>query len=362
MQPLRRQPLRRQPLPEAPRRADAWAEQACRFPRLLAPAEHTRLLDAFRELLPIGAGTEPHLAAVMADAVEHPGSLVRAQLVYALAAGGGVGETLALRAAIAVEYFHTASLIFDDLPAMDDATERRGRTCPHLAFGEASAMLGALALINQGYALLWQVLLTLPPTARDRAAALITETFGADGLLNGQALDLHFAPRRDAQPNPGGEVLEVAAGKTVPLIRLTLLLPALLSGERAPVRDALARLASLWGLAYQVIDDFKDCLMTESETGKTPERDGLHGRPNLPTRAGRRQALKTLDRLLAQARRILARLALAPAQRAPLGLLQSTLDGERAAIEQRLRPATPWATASDSGGARGRVPIAVPRP
>ena len=48
--------------------------------------------------------------------------------------------------AIALEYFHTASLVFDDLPCMDNALERRGVPCVHFAFGEAGAILTALAL------------------------------------------------------------------------------------------------------------------------------------------------------------------------------------------------------------------------
>ena len=58
--------------------------------------------------------------------------------------------------AIALEYFHTASLLFDDLPCMDNASERRGVPCVHLAFGEAGAILAALALINRAYALSWR--------------------------------------------------------------------------------------------------------------------------------------------------------------------------------------------------------------
>jgi geranylgeranyl diphosphate synthase type II len=40
--------------------------------------------------------------------------------------------------ALALEYFHTASLIFDDLPCMDNALERPGAPCVHVAFGEST--------------------------------------------------------------------------------------------------------------------------------------------------------------------------------------------------------------------------------
>ncbi|NJM12209.1 MAG: hypothetical protein HC889_10265 [Synechococcaceae cyanobacterium SM1_2_3] len=78
-----------------------------------------------------------------------------------------------------MEYFHTASLIFDDLPSMDDAEERRGHPCPHKVHGESAAILGALALINRGYALLWKVLSRLPRQRRHRAAELVESCLGS---------------------------------------------------------------------------------------------------------------------------------------------------------------------------------------
>lgn len=50
--------------------------------------------------------------------------------------------------AAALEFLHTSSLIFDDLPCMDDAGLRRGRPALHLQFGEAHAILAGLALLN----------------------------------------------------------------------------------------------------------------------------------------------------------------------------------------------------------------------
>ena len=55
--------------------------------------------------------------------------------------------------AIAIECLHTASLVLDDLPAMDDARERRGRPTLHREIGEADAILVATALVSRAYAL-----------------------------------------------------------------------------------------------------------------------------------------------------------------------------------------------------------------
>jgi len=234
---------------------------------ILSPALDERYLrDGFRRLLPVGVHLERHLRGVIDDVLDHPGSLVRARLAYSLLREHDLDAERAREVAIAIEYFHTASLVFDDMPAMDGAEERRGHTCPHLVHGEAAATLGALALINRGYALLWKVIGGLSPARRQAASELVTSCLGLDGILNGQALDLHFAEQEDAGADA---VLEVAEGKTVSLIRLTLILPALVAGIDDAVIERLERLTTVWGLGYQVADDFKDCLMTDDETGKS---------------------------------------------------------------------------------------------
>ncbi len=104
--------------------------------------------------------------------------------------------------AVALEYFHTASLLFDDLPCMDNALERRGAPCVHLAFGEEGAILTALALINRAYALTWRAVAGCPQVRQVRALAYIEHCLGVEGLLNGQSLDLHYStlPRTTARP------------------------------------------------------------------------------------------------------------------------------------------------------------------
>ena len=61
---------------------------------------------------------------------------------------------MVLPAACAVEMAHTASLILDDLPSMDDARLRRGRRGLPPRHGEANAVLAAFALLNRAFELL----------------------------------------------------------------------------------------------------------------------------------------------------------------------------------------------------------------
>lgn len=315
--------------------------------QLLADGELREVVAAWQNALAPQGSVEPRLAAVVDHLIRHPGSLVRAQLAHAVGTTSGLGGDRACDLAVAVELFHSASLVFDDLPAMDDATTRRGVPCPHVLWGEGFAILGGLALVTRGYARLWAGLIGSPPDVQRAAVELVDSCLGLDGILGGQARDLAFAaPLTSLSANANGpsssrpqgreleparsaaEVLQVAAGKSAPLLRLAIELPALVAGVDASARGELAELAGVWGLAYQALDDFKDRLAGAAESGKTPARDAALGRPNLAAVAGDSAALAMLDELLAAGRAQLARLDPAVPTVA-LPALQGLLEAQR---------------------------------
>jgi geranylgeranyl diphosphate synthase type II len=301
--------------------------------RILDDTEFDRVRDGFRELLPVGPDLERHLAGVVDDTLQHPGSLVRAQLAHATLLELGVQPSSSIRLSVAIEYFHTASLLFDDLPSMDDAEERRSRPCPHLVHGEAATVLAALGLINEAYSLLWEALGPLPDSTRSRTSSLVKECLGLQGILNGQSRDHHFGEGA----RTAADAVEASAGKTVPLIRLTLVLPALVGGATARELDRLESLSSCWGLAYQILDDFKDRLMDHEEVGKSTGRDVLLVRPSVPATAGSAGAMGRLDELLSNAAGLLADLqGSGTRQWSHLEQLQARLSAVRADIAARL--------------------------
>src|SRR5579862_2795849 len=123
----------------------------------------SRLRHAFHAGMALPPGTEPHLAGALRDTLHHPGSMVRAELAFRIACAFGLPDDRSEQLAIAIEYFHTASLLFDDLPSMDDAQLRRGALCAHHVHGEGAAILAALALINRAYSLVWKSVSGLSP-------------------------------------------------------------------------------------------------------------------------------------------------------------------------------------------------------
>lgn len=236
----------------------------------------TQLQDAFMRTLPVTPEIEQHLAGALGETLRNPGSMIRAELAYRVARSFDQPNHTAQDLAIALEYFHTASLLFDDLPAMDNAADRRGAPCVHHVYGEGTAMLAALALINRAYALTWKAAADAPRAVQQQALDYLERNLGLSGLLNGQSQDIHYATLSADARIPH----QIALGKTVSLIRLSLVLPALLGGASPSEVRRLECLAVFWGLGYQTLDDLKDVLYPAGETGKTGARDAQLNRPN----------------------------------------------------------------------------------
>jgi len=289
--------------------------------------------DAFSTGLPMPATLDPRFEEALRHVLDNPGSLIRPRMVFLVATAYGLQAAAARDLAIALEYFHTASLIFDDLPCMDNAQERRGAACVHFKFGEAEAILSALALINRAYALSWRAASSASTERQTRALAYLEQCLGISGLLNGQSLDLHYA----ALPHNRETTERIARGKTVSLIRLTLVLPAMLGGASARELQLLERIALYWGIAYQMTDDLKDVLDSKAKAGKTVARDLLLDRPNSASALGIPGAIARLSRFIDLGDRTLARLVQSKLGLSFLGRLRRSLEEELVRITDNLK-------------------------
>ena len=213
-------------------------------------------------LAPAGA-----LPEILHDAVRYtlllPGKRLRAILVLDACAMLKGEEERALGLACAVEMVHAASLILDDLPSMDDATLRRGKPTLHREVGEANAILAAVALLNGAFARIAAEEL-LRERERVRAAAILAEAIGADGLIGGQVADLAATGRRLDL-----DALEyIHSHKTGALFLAAAELGALAAKGRERDVDALRRYAKNLGLAFQITDDLLDYSGDPAKTGK----------------------------------------------------------------------------------------------
>ena len=259
-----------------------------------------RLAAALVRHAPRAPFVESHLEAALAQTVGRTGKLFRAHLVYTAAGRHGLKRRAAEKLACAVEYFHAASLVLDDLPCMDNATLRRGLPCIHRQHGEATAILVALALINRAYFLAGDALATQPARVRAEARRCLDRCLGVAGLVGGQAWDLAFAGT-SRSPRVIGSI---AAAKTGALFELAILLPAALARPRTHERRALRALCVYWGQLFQAADDLRDVLSSSYVSGKSAGRDQQLTRPNLALALGVPAVRERVARLTRQSSRV----------------------------------------------------------
>ncbi len=174
-----------------------------------------------------------------------------------------------LPAGCAIEMVHTASLILDDLPSMDDASMRRGRPTCHVQHGEATAILAAFALLNRSFEILacgWQG--GPDAAARSRVARELSRAIGTDGMIAGQSLDLQMTEREIDFPT-----LEfIHSRKTGALFMAAAALGALSARAHPAELAAVVAYAKNLGLAFQIVDDMID-VAGGDEAGKDTRQD-----------------------------------------------------------------------------------------
>ena len=203
---------------------------------------------------PDDAGDDPgRLREAMRYAVLGGGKRLRPAVVLGAAYAVGsssVGAPLA--AAAAVELLHAYTLVHDDLPAMDDDDERRGKPTVHVAFGEATAILVGDALLTEAFA----ALVRLGARAGD-AVEVLARRAGTRGLLAGQCRDLAvFAP--GAAPPQLDELERIHAEKTGMLFAAAAELGAIAGSADLEVRRRLGAYGMALGIAFQHADDLAD--------------------------------------------------------------------------------------------------------
>jgi len=230
----------------------------------LAPTSAPKQLAAFLEEIRILVDREldrrlkppaddpGRLFEAMHYAATGPGKRLRPAIVIAAAEACGGTREAALPAAAALEMLHAYTLVHDDLPAMDDDDERRGRPTVHIAYGEAIAILAGDGLLTEAFA----VLAELGPRAAD-AVRVLAQRAGRAELLLGQAIDLTAPPKTLA------EIERLHAAKTGALFAAAGELGAIAAGASPATCVALGRYGLAIGIAFQHADDRDDAELVE---------------------------------------------------------------------------------------------------
>ena len=173
-----------------------------------------------------------------------------------------------LPVALALEMFHTYSLIHDDLPAMDNADLRRGHKTLHKRYDEVTAILAGDALNSDAFLLIVQA--PLRSDVKVKLVELLARDGGSRGMVLGQAIDCYF----ENIPLSLEQVKILHKNKTAKLIAVSLQMGAVIVGLEKSVQEDLYDFGIELGLLFQIQDDIIDETQSEEEAGKTTGNDG----------------------------------------------------------------------------------------
>jgi geranylgeranyl pyrophosphate synthase len=206
--------------------------------------------------------------------------------------------------AVAVECFHKASLVHDDIE--DGDSTRYGEKTLHEEHGMAVALNVGDLLIGEGY----RLLASCKASGNQKAQMLLVASQGQRQLCRGQGAELCWA--RSPEPLTSAQVLDIFRSKTAPAFEVALKLGTLYacdveriagagSKQQAPPRvpdyeelaNVLATYSSALGIAYQIRDDLSDM----GVGGETNDIAGL--RPSLLLAVAHEKAKDTQKTLLA---------------------------------------------------------------
>jgi geranylgeranyl pyrophosphate synthase len=194
------------------------------------------------------------------------GKRLRPVLSLAVSDLAGSPPECVMGSSCAIELIHTASLILDDLPCMDNAPSRRGLPATHVQFGEATALLAVTGLV----ALAFDLVTADIEASGDKipaapAVRLLARAVGTQGLVRGQHMDLVQTGRECSV-----ELLEEGHRcKAGALFLACVQIPAYILGMTPEEGSALESYARNIGLAFQIADDLLDARGGSEDLGKS---------------------------------------------------------------------------------------------
>ncbi|MFZ4713510.1 MAG: polyprenyl synthetase family protein [Bacteriovoracaceae bacterium] len=210
------------------------------------------LMKELSQLLP-----QHKVAEIYHYALFPTGKLIRSQFLFTLAQDlkSSIVPDHFLAASF-LEFHHAYSLIHDDLPCMDDDSERRGKPSTHIAFGEWQALLAGDGLLSLSYGALAQL---KTPHLRS-LMRFCTWATGPKGLIHGQVMDLSLEMNQNLK-----SLMKTHELKTARLFQISALMAYYLSlnKEEVPEIKEIWRFLYLGknlGIYFQLVDDLTELL------------------------------------------------------------------------------------------------------
>ena len=209
------------------------------------------------------------VADAMEQILDAGGKRLRPALVF-LAAGLGKPSRMddVHRAAMAIEFIHSATLIHDDL--IDGAPTRRGLRTIHQTLGPNPAIIIGDYYFAKGANLMSQV-------GNTSIDALLAQTVMT--ICFGEMLQLTSQRRYDQSIE---EYYAKIERKTAALLAASTFCGAVLGGLSEAEIERMRQFGRLLGMSFQIADDVLDYLATEEQMGKPVGNDLKQGTVTLP--------------------------------------------------------------------------------
>jgi geranylgeranyl diphosphate synthase type II len=225
------------------------------------------------------------LSRAMDYASVNGGKRLRALLLLAAGEDKGLSLEGLWPLAMAIERLHSASLIIDDLPAQDNASQRRSQPTLHKRFDESTAQLAAISLLMEGLDLR-DLQSHFSAERLLHLSSFWAKSIGQQGMSLGQFMDLH-----PAVMNGDPKIFEQAYYfKTGVGFEASLAPAFILSGADLAILDFLKTFSFKLGVVFQLNDDLLDLNASSEQTGKDVQADSKNGRPNLASILGEKNA------------------------------------------------------------------------
>jgi geranylgeranyl pyrophosphate synthase len=208
---------------------------------------------------------------IMSYAVLGGGKRIRPFLLAEFAKLYGVKANIYKYPCMAIELAHCFSLIYDDLPCMDNDDLRRGKPTVHKAYNEANALLGGASLLVYSFKLLSLNSFKINNNEKLRIINNFADVTGAEGVLSGQYLDL-LAENEEFKLTMSN-FKEIQTKKTSLLIAFSTHTGALLGRAKKKEQKEIFEIGLLIGRIFQIKDDILDLEGSEKEMGKKVNKD-----------------------------------------------------------------------------------------
>ncbi len=251
----------------------------------------------FSDLLEPTEDSRDRLYEAMRHAAIGGGKRLRPLLTVAASRLFAIDRACALRVGCAIEAIHVYSLIHDDLPCMDDAELRRGKTTVHKAFGEAAAVLAGDSLHALAFEILSDSATHEDPWVRSDLVLELARAAGPAGMAGGQMMDLAAEGQQLDLP----AITRLQQLKTGALIEYSVEAACIMTKLPAEARTPYRGYARNIGLAFQIADDLIDFSGDEAAAGKPTGRDANAGKATFVSLSGEQRARQQADFLVSQA-------------------------------------------------------------